>query len=75
MINVIAFIYATIFSGAGLYFIRSTYPSSQRLTVRGNRLVFLLLLVVGFLMAQIVLHINVNCDLTKPNSVCEIWWI
>jgi hypothetical protein len=75
MINVIAFIYATFFSGVILYLIRSNYPTAQRLTVRGNRLVFLLLLVVGFLMAQIVLHINVNCDLTKPDSVCEIWWI
>jgi hypothetical protein len=75
MINLIALIYATIFSGVVLYHIRTTYPSSQRLTTRGNRLVFLLLLVAGFLMAQIVLHINVNCDLTKPNSVCEIWWI
>ena len=75
MINVIAFIYATIFSGGVLYFIRTTYPSAQRLTTRGNRLVFLLLLVAGFFMAQVVLHIHVNCDLTQPNSVCEIRWI
>jgi hypothetical protein len=75
MINVIAFIYATIFSGGCLYFIRSTYPSAQRLTVRGNRLVFLLLLVVGFFMAEFVMHFYVNCDLTQPNSVCEIGWI
>jgi hypothetical protein len=75
MINVIAFIYATIFSGGVLYFIRTNYPSAQRLTVRGNRLVFLLLLVAGFFMAQIVLHLYVNCDLTQPNSVCQIGWI
>jgi hypothetical protein len=75
MTNVIAFIYATIFSGGVLYFIRTTYPSSQRLTVRGNRLVFLLLLVAGFVMAQFVMHFYVNCDLTQPNSVCEIGWI
>jgi hypothetical protein len=75
MSNVLAFIFATFFSGVVLYYIRTTYPSSQRLTVRGNRLVFLLLLVAGFLMAQIVLHLYVNCDLTQPNSVCEIGWI
>jgi hypothetical protein len=73
--NVLAFIYATIFSGAVLYFIRSNYASAHRLTTRGNRLVFLLLLVAGFFMAQIVLHLYVNCDLTQPNSVCEIGWI
>jgi hypothetical protein len=75
MINVIAFIYATIFSGGVLYFIRSTYPSAQLLTVRGNRLVFLLLLVVGFLMAIFIMHFYINCDLTQPNSACQIGWI
>jgi hypothetical protein len=73
--NIFAFVYATIFSGAVLYFIRSNYASAHRLTTRGNRLVFLLLLVVGFIMAQVVMHIYVNCDLTQPNSVCEIRWI
>jgi hypothetical protein len=73
--NIFAFIYATIFSGAILYFIRINYAPTQRLTVRGNRLVFLLLLVVGFTMAQFIMHFYVNCDLTKPNSVCEIGWI
>jgi hypothetical protein len=75
MTNVLAFIYATIFSGVGLYYIHETYPSAHRLTVRGNRLVFLLLLVVGFLMAAFFMHFYINCDLTKPNSVCQIGWI
>lgn len=75
MSNVLAFIFATFFSGAVLYFIRSTYPSAHRLTVRGNRLVFLLLLVVGFFMAEFIMHFYVNCDLTQPNSVCQIGWI
>jgi hypothetical protein len=75
MINVLAITFATFFSGAVLYFIRSTYPYAQRLTVRGNRLVFLLLLVVGFVMAQVMFHFYINCDLTQPNSVCEIGWI
>lgn len=73
--NVLALIYATIFSGGVLYFIRTNYEQSKRLTVRGNRLVFLLLLAVGFVMAQFVMHFYVNCDLTQPNSVCEIGWI
>jgi hypothetical protein len=75
MSNVLAFIFATFFSGAVLYFIRSTYPSAHRLTVRGNRLVFLLLLVVGFFMAEFIMHFYVNCDLTQPNSACQIGWI
>jgi hypothetical protein len=75
MSNVLAVLFATFFSGAVLYFIRSTYPSAQRLTVRGNRLVFLLLLVVGFIMAQFMFHFYVNCDLTQPNSACQIGWI
>jgi hypothetical protein len=75
MSNVLAFIFATFFSGAVLYFVRSTYPSAQRLTVRGNRLVFLLLLVVGFLMPQFMFHFYINCDLTQPNSACQIGWI
>lgn len=75
MINVLALIYATIFSGAVLGFIRYNYPQAKRLTIRGNRLVFLLLLVVGFFMAEFIMHFYVNCDLTQPNSVCEIGWI
>lgn len=72
MSNVLAFIFATFFSGGFLYFIRSTYPSAHRLTVRGNRLVFLLLLVVGFFMADFIMHFYVNCDLTQPNLACQI---
>lgn len=75
MSNLLALFFATFFSGGVLYFIRTTYPSAQLLTVRGNRLVFLLLLVVGFLMAQLTFHFYINCDLTQPNSACQIGWI
>jgi hypothetical protein len=72
--NVLGLFFATFFGGAMLYVTRINYPAN-RLTVRGNRLVFLLLSVLGFIIYQVAIHFYVNCDLTQPNSVCEIGWI
>jgi len=73
--NLLALICATILSGAVLYFIRLNYQSAKQITVRGNRLMFCLLLVIGFILIQTTFHLYVNCNLTQPNSVCEIGWI
>ena len=72
--NFLGLLFAMFFSGACLWLILSNNPAT-RLTIRGKRLVFLLLLAVGFFIFQVVIHFYVNCDLTQPNSVCEIGWI
>ena len=68
----IAFILAITVMG-----INTVNENPFKLTLRGRRVLFVSALVVGYLFAQPVLHIQWDCDL-RPNATttqCKVNWI
>ena len=66
-----AFIFAVIISAVNMI-----NGNPKRLTLRGRRVLFSIALVIGFAMAQYVLHIQWNCDLRpqSTNATCAVAW-
>jgi len=47
----------------------------NQLTVRGTRVVFILIIVVGFFLFYVTSHIVVDCDVRVSNYPCQISWL
>ena len=72
MDNLFAVGFATFFAVA----IALTVKQERYITLRGRRVAFFIALLVGLLLAQFVMHFNVDCDL-RPNATtpCQIGWV
>lgn len=71
--NLLAIIYGLVIAVGVLLVIK--FNNQSRLTTRGKRVVFVCFFVLGYLLAQVLLHIEVSCDL-RPNSntPCVVRW-
>lgn len=73
--NLLAIIHSIVLA-IGVLLVIKFNNNPYKLTVRGKRFVFVCFLLVGYLMAQVLLHIEVSCDL-RPNSntPCIVRWM
>jgi len=70
--NLFALGYATAFAVVIALLIKQ----EKYVTLRGRRVAFFVALVVGFVIAQFVMHFYVDCDLRAgATTPCTIGWI
>lgn len=70
--NLFALGYATAFAVV----IALLVKQEKYVTLRGRRVAFFIALVVGFVMAQFVMHFYVDCDLRAgATTPCQIGWL
>ena len=64
--------YAIVFAVVMALFVKQ----EKHITLRGRRVAFFIALVVGFVMAQFVMHFYVDCDLRAgATTPCQIGWL
>lgn len=71
--NLLAIIYGIVIAVGVLLTIKYN-NNNLKLTIRGKRLVAICAVIVGVMFAQVIIHVQVECDL-RTNSSCEIRWI
>jgi hypothetical protein len=70
--NLLAIIYGLTIAVGVLLVIKF---NQNKLTIRGKRVVFVCSILAGFLLAQIILHVEVNCDLRIGSTTpCAVRW-
>jgi hypothetical protein len=64
--------YATVFAVVVAFFVKQ----EKYVTLRGRRVAFFIALLVGFVMAQFIMHFYVDCDLRAgATTPCQIGWL
>ena len=73
---VLSVIFAFIFAVAMLA-TNTLNENPLKLTLRGRRVLFISALIGGFLLSQVTLHIQWNCDLraNATTTECKVSWI
>jgi hypothetical protein len=65
-----------IFFGALVAWLNQANGNPANLTLRGRRVVFVVAIIIGFVLAYITFNINVNCDLRQgATTACVISWL
>ena len=66
-----AICYTLFFACAMAVFVKHNF---KNLTLRGRRVTFVGLLILGFGISQYVMHVTVDCDLRpNANTPCVVW--
>jgi hypothetical protein len=72
--NLIAILYG-VFCGVIALLVIKFNQNPHRLTKRGKCFVFIVAIVLGFLLAQYIQHVEWNCDLRpQATTPCEVRW-